>query len=435
MIALVKEREAEGYAYEAAEASFELLARRTLGTVPQFFKVESFRASVERRFNALGEIVTVSEAIVKLLIDGETFLSVAEGMGPVNALDKALRTDLGKYQAEIEDLELADYKVRILNGGTEAITRVLIESTDGTGERWWTVGVSVNIIDASFQALIDSLNYKLIKSGGQGVTPTDHGYDRSSTVGFFCALSAYSLWGIMPFYFKATEHIPAIEMVVHRTIWSVPVALLVIAVQRRLGELTALFRDFRIVCMMVITALLIAVNWGIYVWAISVNIASETALGYYINPLITVMLGYVFLKERLTRLQAIAVAIAFAAVLLRTVAGGVFPWVSLSLAISFAVYGYLRKTVPVGPTQGFLMEVVILTPPALAYVAWLSWTGENHFSLEDGQAWLLMLAGPVTATPLIFLRLWSQAVAAGNARFDAIHRPLIDLSDLIYGFW
>lgn len=234
------------------------------------------------------------------------------------------------------------------------------------------------------------------------MTPTDHGYDRSSTIGFFCALSAYSLWGIMPFYFKATEHIPAIEMVVHRTIWSVPVALLVIAVQRRLGELTALFRDFRIVCMMVITALLIAVNWGIYVWAISVNIASETALGYYINPLITVMLGYVFLKERLTRLQAIAVAIAFAAVLLRTVAGGVFPWVSLSLAISFAVYGYLRKTVPVGPTQGFLMEVVILTPPALAYVAWLSWTGENHFSLEDGQAWLLMLAGPVTATPLIF---------------------------------
>jgi len=167
LIALVKEREAEGYAYEAAEASFELLARRTLGTVPQFFKVESFRASVERRFNALGEIVTVSEAIVKLLIDGETFLSVAEGMGPVNALDKALRTDLGKYQAEIEDLELADYKVRILNGGTEAITRVLIESTDGTGERWWTVGVSVNIIDASFQALIDSLNYKLIKSGAK----------------------------------------------------------------------------------------------------------------------------------------------------------------------------------------------------------------------------------------------------------------------------
>ncbi len=165
LIAIVKEREAEGYAYEAAEASFELLARRTLGVVPEFFKIDSYRASVERRFNAVGDVVTVSEAVVKLLIDGQTKMSVAEGMGPVNALDNALRKDLGKYQAEIEGLELADYKVRILNGGTEAITRVLIESTDETGERWWTVGVSDNIIDASFQALIDSLNYKLIKSG------------------------------------------------------------------------------------------------------------------------------------------------------------------------------------------------------------------------------------------------------------------------------
>ena len=163
LISLVKEREAIGYAYEAAEASFELLARRTLGTVPEFFTVESFRASVERRFNAIGEVVNVSEAVVKLLIDGEPFLSVAEGNGPVNALDRALRKDLGKYQAEIECLELVDYKVRILNGGTEAITRVLIESADEHGERWWTVGVSENIVDASFQALVDSLNYRLLR--------------------------------------------------------------------------------------------------------------------------------------------------------------------------------------------------------------------------------------------------------------------------------
>ena len=166
LIALVKEREATGYAYEAAEASFELLARRTLGSVSTFFDVESFRVGVERRFNAIGEVVTVSEAVVRLDIQGEQLSSVAEGEGPVNALDRALRKDLGKYQKQIEDLELVDYKVRILNGGTEAITRVLIESTDETGERWWTVGVSDNIIDASFQALIDSLNYKLVKSDG-----------------------------------------------------------------------------------------------------------------------------------------------------------------------------------------------------------------------------------------------------------------------------
>jgi 2-isopropylmalate synthase len=164
LISVVKEREAEGYAYEGADASFELLARRMLSGIPEFFAVTSFRCMVERRFDANGNLKTVSEAIVKVMVDGEERMSVAEGHGPVNALDIALRKDLGKYQSEIADLELADYKVRILNGGTEAITRVLIESHDGTGARWWTVGVSDNIIDASFQALMDSIIYKLMKN-------------------------------------------------------------------------------------------------------------------------------------------------------------------------------------------------------------------------------------------------------------------------------
>ena len=163
LIALVKDREAQGYAYEGADASFELLARRTLGKVPEFFKVESFRCMVERRFDANGNLKTVSEAVVRLVVDGEDRMSVAEGQGPVNALDIALRKDLGKYQSLIDDLELVDYKVRILNGGTEAITRVLIELHDSTGARWWTVGVSDNIIDASFQALMDSIVYKLLR--------------------------------------------------------------------------------------------------------------------------------------------------------------------------------------------------------------------------------------------------------------------------------
>lgn len=164
LISIVKEREATGYAYEGADASFELLAHRTLGRVPEFFSVTSFRVMVERRFDAMGRIRTVSEAVVKLVVDGAEMMSVAEGHGPVNALDIALRKDLGVYQSEIADLELVDYKVRILNGGTEAITRVLIESADGQGHRWWTVGVSDNIIDASFQALMDSIVYKLMKN-------------------------------------------------------------------------------------------------------------------------------------------------------------------------------------------------------------------------------------------------------------------------------
>jgi len=166
----VKAREAVGYAYEGADASFELLARRLLGEVPQFFSVDSFRVMVERRHNALGQLVTVSEATVKVFVNGdrEPLWSVAEGNGPVNALDNALRKDLGRYQIHIRDLELVDYKVRILTGGTEAVTRVLVESRDRmTQERWFTVGVSPNIIDASFEALLDSINYKLLKAGAE----------------------------------------------------------------------------------------------------------------------------------------------------------------------------------------------------------------------------------------------------------------------------
>jgi 2-isopropylmalate synthase len=133
--------------------------------VPDYFTVERFSVNVERRYNAVGDLVTVAEAIVKVRVGSDTLISAGEGNGPVNALDVALRKDLGKYQRYIGDLELTDYRVRILNGGTEAVTRVLIESRDENGERWTTIGVSPNIIDASFQALMDSITYKLVKAG------------------------------------------------------------------------------------------------------------------------------------------------------------------------------------------------------------------------------------------------------------------------------
>ncbi|MCW5716604.1 MAG: citramalate synthase [Bauldia sp.] len=170
LLAELKRREAAGYAYESADASFELLARRLLGTVPAYFAVEGFHVTVERRHNARGKLVSVSEAVVKMTIGGRRFHNVAEGNGPVNALDRAIRKDLGAYQADIADLDLVDYKVRILNGGTEAITRVLIESVDGAGNRWSTIGVSENVIDASFDALIDAIVFKLMKAG---VTPVE----------------------------------------------------------------------------------------------------------------------------------------------------------------------------------------------------------------------------------------------------------------------
>ncbi len=162
----LKDKEAQGYAFEGADASFYLLVRRILGEVPEFFEVERFAVNVERRHNALGELVTFSEAIVKVKVGEEVLISAAEGdSGPVNALDIALRKDLGRYQSLIEGLRLVDYKVRIFQGGTDAVTRVLIESADEKGERWTTVGVSANIIDASFQALTDSIVYKLMREG------------------------------------------------------------------------------------------------------------------------------------------------------------------------------------------------------------------------------------------------------------------------------
>ena len=156
----VKDREALGYAYDGADASFELLARRALGTVPQYFDVLSFRVIVEERGKEM-----ISEAVVKVKVDDQIYLNAGEGNGPVNALDVALRKDLGKYQVFIDDMELVDFKVRILNGGTSATTRVLIESRDGKGNRWFTVGVSPNIVEASFQALSDSIVYKLVREG------------------------------------------------------------------------------------------------------------------------------------------------------------------------------------------------------------------------------------------------------------------------------
>lgn len=172
---LVKQREDEGYAYDSAQASFELLARDILGELPNFFKVKRYRVTVERRKNKYNKMVSVSEAVVVAKIGDEKLMSVSQSMdekgsdsGPVNALYSALLKDLGPYQAVIDDMKLVDFRVRITNGGTEAVTRVIIDSEDGQGWRWSTVGVSANIVDASFEALLDAINWKLIRDG---VTP------------------------------------------------------------------------------------------------------------------------------------------------------------------------------------------------------------------------------------------------------------------------
>jgi len=167
---VVKDREDQGYAYDGAQASFELLARRELGLLPSFFEVQRYRVTVERRKSSTGATVTLSEAVVVVKIGEQVSMSVSDSVdetgadrGPVNALSKALAKDLGPYQAVIDDLHLVDFKVRITQGGTEAVTRVIIDSEDAGGHRWSTVGVSANIVDASFEALLDAITWKLIR--------------------------------------------------------------------------------------------------------------------------------------------------------------------------------------------------------------------------------------------------------------------------------
>ncbi len=171
---IVKEREDQGYAYDGAQASFELVARAELGLLPEFFEVKRYRVTVERRKNKYNQTVSLSEAVVVVKIGETKMLSVSESMdetgtdrGPVNALAKALSKDLGPYQACIDDMHLVDFKVRITQGGTEAVTRVIIDSEDSQGRRWSTVGVSANIVDASFEALLDAITWKLIRDHGQ----------------------------------------------------------------------------------------------------------------------------------------------------------------------------------------------------------------------------------------------------------------------------
>jgi chloramphenicol-sensitive protein RarD len=226
--------------------------------------------------------------------------------------------------------------------------------------------------------------------------------DGDTLRGFLFALSAYLMWGFLPFYMKAVAHISSLEIVAHRVLWSVPIAGAILWWLGRTADIPRALVSPRTLAMGAVTAALISVNWLIYVWAIAVDRALETALGYYINPLISVCLGAVFLRERLTRAQQAAVGLAVIAVAILTWESGGLPWVSLALAISWGLYALAKKTLPIGPAQGFFLEVVLLAPIAIGYVVFIEATGRGSFSFAgNGDAWWLFAAGPVTAIPLI----------------------------------
>ncbi|RWN30654.1 MAG: EamA family transporter RarD [Mesorhizobium sp.] len=226
--------------------------------------------------------------------------------------------------------------------------------------------------------------------------------DSKARRGFLLALGAYLLWGLLPFYMKAVAHLPLAEVIAHRIVWSVPIAAAVLIWAGRMADFKAALRSPRTIAMAALTAALISVNWGIYVWAIAVDRTVETALGYYINPLVNVVVGALLLGERLDRLQIAAVVLAAVAVAVLTVEGGKLPWVSLALAFSFAAYAFFRKTLPIGPSQGFLLEVLLLSVPALGYIVYLIATEQDHIVSSSGTDTALLIGcGPVTSIPLL----------------------------------
>ncbi|PSR19176.1 EamA family transporter RarD [filamentous cyanobacterium CCP3] len=241
------------------------------------------------------------------------------------------------------------------------------------------------------------------------------------------ALLAYSTWGLLPVYWKFFGATPAVEVLSHRMIWSAVFLAGILVAQRRLSDLVALLRSPRSVLVLLLTASLLSFNWGLYIYGVNSDRVVEASLGYYINPLVTVLLGFVFLKERLHRGQQVAVALAVVGVGYFIWQLGTVPWIALALAVSFAFYGLLRKVVAVAPLVGLAVETLLITPITLLFVGWLGVTGQGHF----GQSWLLTLlfigAGVTTSMPLLWFNNAAKRLKLATLGFFQYLAPSLSL--------
>jgi chloramphenicol-sensitive protein RarD len=223
-----------------------------------------------------------------------------------------------------------------------------------------------------------------------------------SPKGLIFAVTAYLIWGVLPIFMKALSHLPATEIIAHRVLWSLPIAGAVLIWQGRTTEVRAALCNPRLLAMAALTAVLISVNWMIYVWAIANGHALDAALGYYINPLFSIFLGATLLKEKLSRAQMAAIALAACAVIILTIAAGSLPLVAIGLTLSWGLYAYCKKSLPLGPNQGFTLEVLLLAPFAAAFLIWQAMQGQAHFAQGGFDTIMLIACGPVTAIPLLF---------------------------------
>jgi chloramphenicol-sensitive protein RarD len=233
--------------------------------------------------------------------------------------------------------------------------------------------------------------------------------NRDTKSGFFYAGGAYLIWSILPLYMKLMSHIPAWEIVPHRILWSLPIAAAVMWWNGFGGDIKAAISNPRTLALAFLTSAIISVNWGTYVWAVTSGRALETALGYYINPLFSVFLAALLVGEKLNRVQMFAICLAALAVGVLTYENGGLPWVSLILTISWGFYAYFKKTLAIGPTQGFFLEVAILAIPALGMLVWFERAGTSHFLHTGWQdAGLLAVSGFFTAIPLMLYAMGAK---------------------------
>jgi chloramphenicol-sensitive protein RarD len=230
-----------------------------------------------------------------------------------------------------------------------------------------------------------------------------------TTWGVVYAASAFLIWGISPIYWKALRAVPALEIILHRMVWSFFFLVPLIIIMRRWQEFIDVFKNYRTLLILLVTALIVGGNWLLYIWAVNNDYLLQASLGYYINPLVNVVLGMVFLKERLRRPQILSVLLAFAAVLYLTISYGEFPWIALMLALSFGLYGLIRKVAPVGALVGLAVETLLLSVPALIYLYYLDSRGAGTiFRVSLKLSLLLMGCALVTAIPLLFFTLGAR---------------------------
>ena len=246
--------------------------------------------------------------------------------------------------------------------------------------------------------------------------------------GVLYAASAFIIWGVIPIYWKFLAHVGAVEIVMHRIVWTLVFALAALGAWERLPRLYTALTTPRSLAALTASAVMIAINWGIFIWAVTVDRIIETSLGYYINPLVNIVLGVAFLGERLTRIQMIAVALATLGVVYQTAALGYLPWISLVLAVSFGIYGLIRKTVAVESLEGLTVESIILSPAALGYIIYLTVTKQGAFLHTD---WItdinLITAGPLTAIPLLLFAAGARLVRLSTIGFLQYIAPSIAL--------